>query len=171
MSGVHNTPAIHEPDVEIARSCMEHRAIWMGLIYDEMVKAGVENAEEITRRAIYRCGQYHGGLMKAACGGSEDCRDFSRAFNSELDQKEFEMDVVHTPNDIHITFHYCPLVAGWQKLGFDDERIALLCDMAMEGDRGIMAVNGLSLELGDTIGRGCDVCKMDICKDGSAKKI
>lgn len=164
MSKIINHCSIDEENVNLARSCMEHRAIWMALIYDEMVKAGVPNAEEITRKAIFRCGEYHGAQMKEKCAGSTDLRDFSAAFNSEIDIKEFEMDVDHTPDNVMIDFHYCPLVAGWQKMGFDDERISLLCDMAMEGDRGIVAVNGLTLDLKETIANGCATCKMHIYK-------
>ena len=41
-----------EPIVDVNRAQIEHRATWMGLIYDEMVKAGVPDAEAIVRRAI-----------------------------------------------------------------------------------------------------------------------
>lgn len=164
MSKIVNRCTIHDETVDVARSCMEHRAIWMALIYDEMVKAGVANAEEITRKAIFRCGLYHGEQIKEKCANSANCRDFSAAFNSEIDVKEFEMDIQDDPENVLIDFHYCPLVSGWEKLGFDDERISLLCDMAMEGDRGIVAANGLTLDLKETIANGCASCKMHIRK-------
>ena len=42
-----------EEIVNVNRSQIEHRATWMGLIYDELVKAGID-AEPIIRRAIKR---------------------------------------------------------------------------------------------------------------------
>ncbi len=53
-----------------------------------------------------------------------------------------------------------PLVASWQKMGFSDEDIDLLCDMVMEGDRGVADANGFKLHLGSTIGSGCDKCNI-----------
>lgn len=164
MAKIVNNPTIKEEKVDIARSCIEHRAIWMALFYDEMVKAGVPNAEEITRNAIYRCGLYHGGIFKEMCAGSTDCRVFSAAFMPEIDRKEFEMDLDNREDEIHIDFHYCPLVSAWQKIGCDEERISKLCDMAMDGDRGIVAANGLKLDLMETIADGYPTCKMLIHK-------
>ena len=36
---------------------------------------------------------------------------------------------------LSVEFHYCPLVAAWKKLGASDEECAVLCDIAMDGDR------------------------------------
>lgn len=154
--------SIRQENVEIARNCMEHRAIWMALIYDEMVKAGVPDAEQITRKAIYRCGQYHGAGIKEQCGGSSDCRKFACAFNSDLDLGIFEAEMSSQQDAVQVDFHHCPLLSGWQKLGLDEERLALLCDMAMEGDRGIAAENGLRLDLKETLACGDAVCKMEL---------
>jgi hypothetical protein len=41
---------------------------------------------------------------------------------------------------------------------------ALLCDIAMDGDRGIAEVMGLKLELGETIAQGCPACKLHFHK-------
>lgn len=152
--------------METARGCMEHRAVWMALLYDEMLQAGIpqEQAESITRRAIYRCGQYHGAGLRERLAGSTDCREFAAVFNDRLDEEIFSIESESSADDIHIDFHYCPLVEGWKKLGVPAERIPLLCDMAMEGDRGIMAANGLKLDLKETLAAGCKTCRMYICK-------
>ena len=44
---------------------------------------------------------------------------------------------------LSVDFHYCPLVAAWKKLGATDEECAVLCDIAMDGDRGICEKNEL----------------------------
>lgn len=51
----------------------------------------------------------------------------------------FQMDTCCTDSQMDITFHYCPLVAAWRKLTEDEELIAEMCEIAMDGDRGICA--------------------------------
>lgn len=161
MSKIHNTaqePAGALGDVN--RAQIEHRATWMGLIYDELVQAGAD-AESVLRRAINRCGRIHGEGLRKKCGDSQDCRDFKNVFLSGLVIDTFVMRPITADADtLDVDFHYCPLVSAWQKLGFDDETCALLCDIAMEGDRGIAETMGLTLDLQETIAQGCSDCKL-----------
>jgi hypothetical protein len=146
--------------VEVNRTQIEHRATWMGLIYDEMVKAGID-AEPIVRRAIKRCGRIHGENIKKHCADPGNCGDFRNAFLSDLVEKTFDMrPIVADRNSLAVDFHCCALVNAWQKLGFDDKTCELLCDMAMDGDRGIAEVMGLTLELNETIAKGCADCRL-----------
>lgn len=162
---IKNIPSItNDKEVNINRNAIEHRATWMGLIHDEAVKAGAD-AESICRKAITRCGLYHGAGYRAGCANPEDVRDFEKSFLNELGKKTFEMDVTEcTETSLKIEFHYCPLLAAWQKQGFDDATCAKLCDMAMDGDRGIAKSNNLTLELTETIAKGCPVCKLHFHK-------
>lgn len=52
-----------------------------------------------------------------------------------------------TDSEVPVDFHYCALLNAWKKQGFDDETCALLCDIAMDGDRGIAEEMGLTLDL------------------------
>lgn len=161
---IKNVSLVYDEKVNINRAAIEHRATWMGLTYDEGVKAGVD-AEGIARRAIKRTGNFHGALDKAACADPNDMRDFEKAFLNDLGKSTFQMDVTEcTKDDLKIEFHYCPLLAAWQKQGFDDETCAKLCDMAMDGDRGIAEAMGYKLDLTDTIAQGCPVCKLHFHK-------
>ena len=163
MSDIKNMPNQADEVTEVNRAQMEHRALWMALIYDEMLKAGVD-AESITRRAIRRCGQFHGENIKKRVTG-ESCVDFKKAFLSDVSIKTFEMKPVNADeNSLSVDFHYCPLVSAWQKLGLDDKTCALLCDMAMEGDRGIAETAGLKFNLIQTIAQGCPDCKLHFQK-------
>jgi len=151
-------------DVNINRNAIEHRATWMGLIYDEAVKAGAD-AEVICRKAIKRCGNFHGNNYKAACDDPADLRDFRTAFLPDLGLNTFEMVVGDCDKDnLYIDFHYCPLLSAWKKQGFDDETCAKLCDIAMDGDRGIAQSMGYTLELTDTLAKGCKTCKLHFHK-------
>ena len=160
MSNIKNTPGPADEVIQVNRAQIEHRATWMGLIYDEMLKAGID-AEPIIRRAIKRCGHIHGENIKKRCAEHYNCTDFSKAFLSDLVVKTFDMRPINAENDsLGVDFHYCALVSAWQKLGFDDKTCELLCDMAMDGDRGIAEVMGLNFELGNTIARGCADCQL-----------
>ena len=66
----------NDEQANINRAAIEHRATWMGLIYDELKKDGID-PEPAFRRAIKRCGNIHGANFKAACSNPDDCRDFS----------------------------------------------------------------------------------------------
>lgn len=150
--------------VKINRAAIEHRATWMGLTYEEGLKAGAD-AEAIARTAIRRTGNNTGCNIKKNMADPEDIKEFSEQFLSDLTKTSFQMDVVQKDKDnLKIEFHYCPLVEAWQKLGFDDETCAKLCDIAMDGDRGIAESMGYKLELTDTIAAGCDVCKLHFHK-------
>ena len=157
-----------EPSVDVNRAQIEHRATWMGLIYDEMVKAGVPDAEAIVRRAIKRTGLIHGERFRAQCENPESCVDFKGAFlgdESSVGPQSFHMtDIKADEANVTVNFHYCALVSAWKKLGFDDERCALLCDMAMDGVRGVAQAMGLTLDLTDTIAKGCETCKLHFHK-------
>jgi len=75
------------------------------------------------------------------------------------------MDGIRADHDsVETHFHYCALVSAWQKLGFDDETCALLCDMAMDGDRGIAEAMGLRLDLTAAIATGCPECTLHFHK-------
>lgn len=98
--------------------------------------------------------------------GNEMC---AFSFN-ELMKKVFIMDpVTSDENNADAYLNYCPLVASWQKMDFSDEDIDLLCDMVMEGDRGVADANGFKLHLGSTIGSGCDKCNIHFYR-GELKK-
>jgi hypothetical protein len=71
------------------------------------------------------------------------------------------MDVDVTDEELKIEFHYCPLVAAWKKLTNDEEKIATLCDIAMDGDRGIASeFDSFEFELGKTIAKGDKICEV-----------
>jgi hypothetical protein len=151
---------------EVNRAQIEHRAMWMGLIYDEMVKAGID-AETIIRRAIKRCGRIRGEQLKKRCADPKNMEDFKKAFLSDLVKKTFDANVVNgdeasakSGNSLSIDFHYCALVNAWKKLGFDDKTCELLCDMAMDGDRSMAELMELQFELGNTIAQGCPNCEL-----------
>ena len=98
---------------------------------------------------------------------ANDLKEFMKVFADETGQKVFEMEIVENTKDkLSIDFHYCPLVAAWQKLGVEEDKIPLLCDVAMDGDRGIISrFDRYRFNLEGTIANGDPVCRIRIDKE------
>lgn len=166
MIKIANDPKlVNDEKVNILRTAIEHRATWFYFLLDEVKKNGLD-AEKLGRTAISRCGCFHGAekIMKK-CENPEDLRSFFKVFIDEVCMKAFEMEVKeNTENKLYIDFYYCPLVAAWKKLNVDDD-IPLLCDIAMEGDRGICSkFDGYKFSLGKLISKGDRYCELRIDK-------
>lgn len=150
--------------VNEVRAAIEHRATWMSLILDEADKNDAD-FEAIGRAAIKATGCFHGQNICAKLK-NDSMQEFQKTFLHDLGQKLFEMDIkVCDDEKLEVEFNYCALVSAWQKQGFGDERIELLCDMAMDGDRGIAEANGLRFKLGKTIAKGDSVCEVNFYKN------
>ena len=146
--------------IEAMRSSFEFRATWMSLLIDAAEKRGLNT--DFAREAIRNCGCFH-GVHKF--NPENDLPAFVEQFATQDILDIFEIDMQTTDDKMVCTFHYCPLVKAWQKLGYGDEKIAELCDIAMEGDRGILQMNDkLEFDLGDTIGAGKPTCVVTVSK-------
>jgi len=146
--------------VNSVRKAIEHRATWMGLMCLEAEKNGA-NWEDIARKAVNQTGRLRGEAILEALAGKGGIPEFAKEFLPELSKKLFEMKVTELSEDrLEIEFNYCPLVNAWRKLGIDDEKIKILCDIAMDGDRGIARQVGLDFTLGGTIAKGSRCCEV-----------
>jgi hypothetical protein len=164
MSKINNAPNTVDEITDVNRSQIEHRASWMGLIYDEMKKDGID-AEAIIRRAIRRFGNIRGENYRKKLTEPNNCEQFRSVFPGNVSVKTFDMRPISADKDnLNADFHYCALVSAWQKLGFDDGTCSLLCDIAMDGDRGVAEAMGLKLDLAETIAQGCGACKLHFHK-------
>lgn len=161
---IKNEPTvIGNEKVDLLRGAIEHRATWMALMMEAARKAGLD-PEAFTRAAILKCGHFHGANIQSS-QIEEGLPGFKDAFIPEVTQKTFEMDVVRCDEDqLHIEFHYCPLVNAWLKQGVSEEDLKLMCDAAMDGDRGIAAECGYGYKLGKTIANGYDICEVTFSK-------
>jgi hypothetical protein len=160
---IKNTPTITtDQRVNDTRAALEHRATWFQLLAEEAEKAGAD-WEAFARKAIRRCGVFHGNTKFTK---TDDVKALGKQFASELYSKVFEMDVKELSDEkFEVEFHYCPLVAAWQKQTQDEQRIAKLCDVAMDGDRGIVSTfPKFEFELGETIAQGGKGCTIIIRK-------
>lgn len=146
--------------LEQMRGAYEHRALWLHYLAEKAVEDG-ENGP--LHQAIRKCGLYHADV-KFAPFTSMDA--FDEVFQSEPAKSVFEMETIEKDDDtLSIDFHYCPLVEAWKKLGLPQDEISALCDIAMDGDRGIIEGLGcLKFDLPKTIANGDDVCQIRITR-------
>ncbi|OYO91811.1 hypothetical protein CG709_12675 [Lachnotalea glycerini] len=113
---------------------------------------------DFARDAIKACGCFHGDTKYTK---TEDLAVFAPEFINENVRNIFEMDTTLSEDEFNIEFHYCPLVAAWRKLTEDEEEIAMLCDIAMDGDRGIASTfPNFEFQLGKTIAKGDSICEV-----------
>lgn len=152
--------------VNIQRGAIGHRATWTGLTYKYAVEAGkAEEVESLIRQAVSETGRVQGTDLKGRCPNPESCASFFDTMFTPTLTKSFEVEVKEKSDEVlDLEFHHCPLLKGWQDLGFDDELCAKLCDMAMDGDRNIAKAMGYDFHLGDTIANGCPTCQVKFSK-------
>ena len=159
-----NTPKIVNPVVDGLREICARRASTMSYMIDEAKKRGID--DQFAWDAVYRYGQELGQEMFREIKDPTDMLEFAQHFGTGHHTDIYEMERVACDEDrLYIDFHYCPLVAAWQKLGLPESEMPELCDIAMDGDRGIISTfPKFSFELGETIAKGDDVCQIRIEK-------
>jgi hypothetical protein len=159
MTGIINNPRYKNRLLQAIREQLEHRSLWLYLLCDEAHKKGLA-WEDFAGAAVKRCGSYHGALLVQK-GKTKSLKGLKKTLFSKIARLVFEMKIKECTDDIlSIDFHYCPLVASWQKQGCGDNDIARLCDIAMCGDRGIAESYGAVLELPKTIANGDGMCEL-----------
>jgi hypothetical protein len=163
-SKIINEPSIQDIATDVLRSAIEHRATWLYLLLDEAKKNGTD-PEKIGRAAIFRCGMETAKKKIKPIVSSDKLSDFFEPFISEPTRKALEVDIIEKDDDkLILEFHYCPLISGWRKSGATDEEIALLCDIAMDGDRGIAKSCGYDFEIKSKLAEGDPVCHIAFSK-------
>mgnify|MGYP006292464663 CR=1 FL=1 len=151
--------------IEDLRKAIGHRATWMYLLLDEAEEKGLD-PDGFAREAIMRCGKIHG---EEKFEKTDDLEDFASQFLSGSGKQIFEMEVKKNDGrQFVVDFHYCPLVAAWESLTESEEEISQLCDIAMDGDRGIISeFPDFELEIEKKIADGDDVCRLNITKSNT----
>ena len=163
MSKITNVPKRNNFILKAVRETLEHRATWLYLLLKEGEKKGVK-WEDIGYPAVKACGNIHGKKL-IDLSGTSSLKGLKKKLFTIPAQMVFDMKILEsTDNKLSIDFGYCPLVGAWQKLGCTDEEIERLCDIAMEGDRGIAESFGGKMELGGTIAKGDKKCQIRFIK-------
>ena len=137
----------------------EHRYAWFHFLVDEAMKQGLD--VEFARKAIRRCGVFHGETLFPKFPEGTDLHALAEAFITDDVKALYEVENKVTDDVMDIHFHYCASTKLWQKLGVSEELLRKYCDISMEGDRGIFSVYpDLTMELPETIAWGDDACHL-----------
>jgi len=159
MSQIVNSPRIRNPLIRAVRELLEHRALWLYRLCEAAAGKGIA-WDDFAPDAIVTCGRFHGAELVRK-GGTRSLKGLRKTLFTLPARWVFEMKIRECSDDqLSIDFHYCPLVKAWQKQGCSDEEIARLCDIAMNGDRGIAESYGCTLDLIKTIARGDGLCQI-----------
>ncbi len=143
---------------EAVRRAIEDRATYLFFLLEEMEKAvGPEEAERLASRAIYQYGQTKGQRM-----GNLDTPAYFIAHQMRPGRQEiFDKEAIEAGEARgEVRFHYCPLVEAWKRLGATPEELSRLCDIAMQGDHGMLSHTPIALTLPHAIARGDAYCQL-----------
>jgi hypothetical protein len=167
-SKIVNVPLVTDREVINAkREAHGHRAKWAAIFYEEAKTQGID-LEPIYRKAIYNAGAEQAKKLPLyqENNGNITVKQFSDFWLARNECFTFEKKRLADEEDTFtIELNYCPLVKMWQDMGLPDEEIAMLCDCAMEGDRGEADTFGMNLDLQTTIARGDRSCRMVFTKN------
>jgi hypothetical protein len=171
-SKIVNVPIVTDREVINAkRAAHGHRAKWAAIFYEEAKSRGID-LEPIYRKAIYDAGVEQAKKMPLYIenNGTVTIKQFSDFWIERNERFTFEKKRLADEEDTFtIELNYCPLVKMWQDMGLPDEEIAMLCDCAMDGDRGEADAFGMHLDLQTTIARGDKSCRMVFTKKQEEK--
>ncbi len=161
MADTQNAPEHESKLVAELRKAIEHRATWMYNLLKEAREQGLE-WDDFAREAVRKTGCFHGQLRREKMEDPTDMREFSTVFAAGTSRDVFEMEVLEADEEkYYLDFHYCPLVKAWEKQGASPEEIEHLCNIAMDGDRGIASqFPAFEFSLGKTIAQGHPVCQI-----------
>ena len=145
---------------EAVRSAIEDRAMYLFFLLKEMEAAlGPEEAERLAKQAIYRYGQTKGQRMGPLATPADFIAHQMRSGRQEIFDKE-AIEAGETRGEIR--FHYCPLVVAWKRLGATPDELSRLCDIAMQGDHGILSHTPMTMTLPRSIARGDPYCQLTL---------
>jgi hypothetical protein len=161
-------PSIDSVDslVEMQRGAIGHRATWTGLTYAKAKQGGkADEVETFIREAITETGEVQGAAIKSRCADPQSVANFADNFLTPNVLKAFDIEFKSkTDNRVDLEFHHCALLKAWQDQGLDKPTCEKLCDMAMDGDRGIAKAMGFEFHLGGTLAKGDGSCQVSFFK-------
>ncbi len=131
---------------------MKERARYLYFLFEQMKEAlGEKEAEKRARKAIYNLGKNN-----AKKKNFKTPEDKIKAHNEGINHMVFQSRTSQNEQK----FYYCPLCEAWKDVGCSEKTVDLLCDIAMELDRGLAAYYGWGLDISKRIGSGDEFCHL-----------
>ncbi|MBI9108146.1 MAG: L-2-amino-thiazoline-4-carboxylic acid hydrolase [Spirochaetales bacterium] len=142
------------------RAAIGDRATWFALLYEEFCnELPEEKVIELSRKAITKY-----GTMKVIKDPDPfKAKDWVLRHKEKGSADVFDSDIEYTETEATQRMKNCALVDAWKAMNYSPEKLDLFCDIAMDGDRGRAAGHeNVTMELHETIGKGCDFCRLVI---------
>jgi len=147
--------------VEKVRQAVKDRALYLALLYRSFSRElPPEKAEKLAREAIHEYGRFKGSRD----GGKITPREWVEGHVARGAGAVFESRILIEDDRCEQQMTYCPLMEAWKELGCTPEEIDLLCDIAMEVDRGRAAYHGIQCEIAERMGKGDSFCRLILSK-------
>ena len=152
----------HDHETELVRAGIEQRGLWLYNFIKEAEKQDLD-CEQFGRNVIFECGCAKGKMNFTQ---TDSLVEFANQYQPEAGRKAFDGQFIElTEEKMVVESTYCPLVEMWLKLTDDVELINQLCDIAMDGDRGIMnCFPQFEFKLINTIPAGDGKCRVELYK-------
>ncbi|MBQ6395677.1 MAG: L-2-amino-thiazoline-4-carboxylic acid hydrolase [Atopobiaceae bacterium] len=154
------TPIQDALSIEMRKS-NELRGLWYYQLVQSAGKYGLDK-EKFARGAIRKLGN----LYRYNYPDTDSIPEFIGAFLNEFNVKQFRMELMDlTDDEAVVHFHYCPMFGSWCKLTEDQDEIDMICDCAMDVDRGVFDLyDHIGFRLDRAIATGDDVCELHFMK-------
>lgn len=147
--------------VEKVRAAIKDRALYLALLYRSFSKAlPSEQVEKLAREAIFEYGRVRGKKDSESMTPEKWVDHHMAKGSGAVFQSNIYKEADHCVQEMT----YCPLMEAWRELGCSPEEMDLLCDIAMEVDRGRAAYHGLTVEMPERIGKGDPRCRLVLRK-------
>ena len=158
---IRNEPVIADSLTLEVRRQNELRGLW---VYQMIKAAGRRGLDEeaYARAAIRKLGR----LFSLHHPRTDSVREYMDSFLTPTTLSQFGAELVSLDDAEGVVhFHYCPMLGMWRRLTDDEKELGLICDCAMDVDRGIFdCYPGIDFELKRAIGAGDDVCEIHMIR-------
>ena len=127
-----------------------------------MEEAGVEEPDEILKKAIYNVGRTWAEKL-GQCPTPADV--FAKLVGNPDMKAILKWDCIKEgEEEAEYHFHRCPLVFGWQRLGLEEEMVKRLCAIGHQIDYGNVESHGFKLEMHPGLAQGEEQCVLKVTK-------
>lgn len=141
-------------------NALASRAEYLYYILKAMDDAGIDNADEILKKATYAAGMARAKQMGAV---NNPCELWKQILSNEDIRQILKVEwICEDDNNVEINLHGCYMVWAWEKMGVPPEMIERLCKINNPVDYGQTEYFGYELDLDPGIGRGEGHCSLKI---------
>ncbi|MCP0885762.1 L-2-amino-thiazoline-4-carboxylic acid hydrolase [Ligilactobacillus sp. WILCCON 0076] len=157
-----NKPTLNDEVTNALRDITEKRASTLTYMLDKASEDDV-----FAKAAVRQYGIDNGKDLRESLQNPDDLQEFAEKFTGGLESNVYEMETIKaTENEFELHFHYCPYVNRWLRMKKSSEEMSRLCDICMEGDKAVTEnFSNLQFELGETIAKGGNYCKIRYVKN------